>query len=493
MAQSIATRTAALIAAIVLAAIVLAVVGTMALSGREVLDRAGGRAGTRTTTLTLAQGNEAPPAQLVQFAEAVAKSSDGALTVKFQNAWHKGDPGGEVETIADVKANVVDLGYVGARAFDRVGIRSFQALLAPMLVDSQELQRKVFEAGIPQAMLGGLKGHGLVGVAVLPGPMRKMLSKGEPFTAPSAFAGKMVGIQESGVATETFKALGAKPTTLPGGGDISTVDGIEGQLSAIRGNHYDDMGGKNVVGNLNLWPRPLVVFTSAATYTHLNDAQRTALKDASAASLEPALDASRAEDTDPVAAMCHSSLRFVDATPQQLTALQKAVAPVYQGISTDAASAARLGQIRRLKSQLQAPADTVNCDGVAPATAQPGALPNGSYWTVMPKKAWRDCGGQIPDRQLLQLVIDDDTAKLFSYDGPTIHGSREIGFSASMSTFRDTLSLTEEQSDPLVFNYTFDGHTLRLSNLRPQPHFQRGDSEYCLHNTVWTSFPWVRK
>lgn len=191
--------------------------------------------------------------------------------------------------------------------------------------------------------------------------------------------------------------------------------------------------------------------------------------------------------------MCHSSLRFVDATPQQLTALQKAVAPVYQGISTDAASAARLGQIRRLKSQLQAPADTVNCDGVAPATAQPGALPNGSYWTVMPKKAWRDCGGQIPDRQLLELVIDDDTAKLFSYDGPTTHGSREIGFSATMSTFRDTLSLTEEQSDPLVFNYTFDGHTLTLSNLRPQPHFQRGDSEYCLHNTVWTSFPWVRK
>ena len=45
------------------------------------------------------------------------------------------------------------MAWVGARAFDRLGIAAFQPLLAPLLVDSHDLQDAVFHAGIPQRML----------------------------------------------------------------------------------------------------------------------------------------------------------------------------------------------------------------------------------------------------------------------------------------------------------------------------------------------------
>ena len=57
--------------------------------------------------------------------------------------------------IEDVQAGKVDMGWVGARAFDAVGVTSFQALVAPFLVDSYELQDRVFQAGIPAADAAG--------------------------------------------------------------------------------------------------------------------------------------------------------------------------------------------------------------------------------------------------------------------------------------------------------------------------------------------------
>ncbi len=104
----------------------------------------------------------------------------------------------------------VDMAWVGARAFDTAGVTSFQALLAPMLIDSQDLQGAVFEAGIPEAMLAGLEDIGLAGIGVLPGPMRKILGIDDSFVVPADFRGAVVGIQQSGVAELTMAALGAE-------------------------------------------------------------------------------------------------------------------------------------------------------------------------------------------------------------------------------------------------------------------------------------------
>lgn len=460
-------------------------IAPMLLGGCGAVDRAGGRAGQDTTTLTLAQPNTAPPAVMLQFADEVYARSRGALRIRFKNARHHADTDAEAETIAEVQAGTFDIGGVGARAFDQVGVTSFQALLAPMLIDSQALQRRVFESGIPKAMMAGLRAQHLVGVAVFPGPLRKLMSKGRPLTSPGAFAGKNIGVQESAVARETFSMLGATPTALAGGGEIDAIDGADQQLSSILGNLYVDKGARNVVGNINMWPRPLVLFMNADAYAGLDDSQRGVLADAYAATLSPALDAARAEDTNPVASLCTAGLRMVNARPAQVTALSRAVAPVYDKIATHQASAGWLARIRELKAELDAPPDTASCAASAKTDTHPGGLPDGTYRTVLARRDYHGCENEeVPARQLLEAVVHGDSLKLYTYRGATPDGPREIGFSATYSTFRDTLEMNEV-GIPLVFEYTFDGHALVLSDLRPHP-------EHCLHAAVWTSHPWLR-
>src|SRR4029453_1985725 len=91
---------------------------------------------------------------------------------------------------------------------------AFQALLAPMLVDSYDLQAKVFEEGIPEEMLAGVSDLGVSGGAVLPGPMGKVLGFPKPFRAPHDFRGTVVGMQSSALSQQSLEALGA--TTKPG-------------------------------------------------------------------------------------------------------------------------------------------------------------------------------------------------------------------------------------------------------------------------------------
>ena len=141
---------------------------------------------------------------------------------------------------------------------------SFQALVAPLLIDNLELQGKVFDAGIPQEMLSGLGKLDLVGIGVLPGPMRKVLGIRKPFTKPADFTGAVVGIQDSGVADQTFHTLGATAKPVPASTKLDGLDAYDQQLSSIQGNHYASKA-KYVTGNLNLWPRPLVIIANHAS------------------------------------------------------------------------------------------------------------------------------------------------------------------------------------------------------------------------------------
>jgi hypothetical protein len=52
-------------------------------------------------------------------------------------------------------------------AYDTVGIDSFQALLAPSLIDNPTLERRVLESDLAAEMLAGTSKLGLVGLAML--------------------------------------------------------------------------------------------------------------------------------------------------------------------------------------------------------------------------------------------------------------------------------------------------------------------------------------
>src|SRR5262245_11979231 len=99
-------------------------------------DKAGGGGDAEATVLTFALITGSPPRQLESWAQSLADESNGNITVDFQPGWRDGETDFEQGTITDIQSGKVDMGWVGARVFDRVGVNSFQALLAPLLVDS---------------------------------------------------------------------------------------------------------------------------------------------------------------------------------------------------------------------------------------------------------------------------------------------------------------------------------------------------------------------
>ena len=201
-------------------------------------DRAGGTGAPQSVVLKMAQANDAPPDQLATWANEVATRSNGTLRIEFVNLWREGETNFEQGIIKDVQSGQADLAWAGARAFDSVGVTTFQPVLAPLLVDSEDLQGAVFKAGIPAQMLRGLDDLHVTGLGVLPGPLRKIMGLNRAFVRPTDFSGTVVGIQASTVATEVFGVLGATVRNLPVGAALDGLDAIEMQLSSIAGNHY---------------------------------------------------------------------------------------------------------------------------------------------------------------------------------------------------------------------------------------------------------------
>src|SRR5262249_55630437 len=101
------------------------------------------------------------------FVRRVGTLSGGALRVTMRDSWGGYAPDAEARLVGAVGAGTVDVGGAGSRVFDTVGIRSWQALSAPMLIDSYPLENAVLRSGMPGRMLAGLPKIGVAGVGVL--------------------------------------------------------------------------------------------------------------------------------------------------------------------------------------------------------------------------------------------------------------------------------------------------------------------------------------
>jgi TRAP-type C4-dicarboxylate transport system substrate-binding protein len=260
-------------------------------------DRAGGAPAPEPRVLTLANAF-GDSGELEGFIQQVDRLSNGTLRIEVQDSWRDGEATAEQQLIVDVRAGAADLGAAPSRAWDSLGVRSVRALHAPLLVDSYALQQRVVEGPLVTDMLKGLEPLGLAGLGVLPGPMRKPLGVTRPLAKPADYKGLAFGIQRSGVADATFRALGATPVPFPADGAIMRFGAIEQQLHAIDGNRYADSA-KYLTANVNLWPRPLVLFANQAAFDALTANQQDLLRRAVAAATPAQTARHRLETANP--------------------------------------------------------------------------------------------------------------------------------------------------------------------------------------------------
>jgi TRAP-type C4-dicarboxylate transport system substrate-binding protein len=320
-------------------------VGATACSGSDA-DKAGGTRARAPVVLTLAAHDELY-AQAT-FAAAVERLSGGSMRIRIVEDPRDEQSDYERGIVRGVRSGKAQLGLVGARVWDTMGVTSFQALLAPMLVDSLTLERRALESPLAARALDGVERAGVVGVALLPGTLRRPLGFSRALIRPEDYEGTTVGIRPGGVAKATFAALGAEAKgSVPG--EVAGLDGTELDLSTIAINGQDE-DKATLTENVVLWPRVQTVFANHAAFGALTLAQRQILRRAGRTALGLELARVERDERSALSDVCRRGrLRFVTASPSDRAALRQAVQPVYDALEQTAQTKRWLGEIAAMR------------------------------------------------------------------------------------------------------------------------------------------------
>jgi len=397
-------------------------------------DKAGGPQARKPVVLTLANflGDSG---DLEGFAGQVQRLSAGALRIDIESRWRQHQVNFETGLIGDVQAGKADLGAVGAEAWALVGVNDFRALNAPLLIDSYTLQARVLRSPIIGQMLGGLRPAGLTGIGVLPGPLRKPLGITRPLLSPSDYAGLTIGTQESRVADATMRALGARPVWFGSEAPVARLGGIEQQVSQIQDTGYDQAG-KYLTANVSLWPRPLVLFANGKAWAALTPDQRAVLRQAVTADLTAETQVVRDNEQIDTAILCRRGVRFLTAAPADLTALRRAVRPVYHQLERDPQTRGYLQQIEAMGKGVSAqPAP--GCAQIPQLAGTAGPLDGVWQFTSTPanlRAIGTPQGDIVPenygtytiviDRGRFAFTQEDRRACTWGYGTFTVHGNQ---------------------------------------------------------------------
>jgi TRAP-type C4-dicarboxylate transport system substrate-binding protein len=328
-----------------LAALALACAGCLG-SGAT---KAGGTATPKAVVLTIE--NPDPGADdIAEYVETVERLSHGSIRFDIHStSLQPGPVNYDRRVIADVRSGRMDAGKIAARTLDTVGVPDFQALVAPFLIDSLTLEQKVLASDLPARMLPAVSRLGVVGVALLPGAIRRPFGRRRAFMSLTDFRGARIGIRPSEVAAATFRALGGAGVPYPVG-HLAGLDGAELDPGTLVNNAFE-LPGSSLTANVGLWPRPLVIVMRRRAYDGLAAAQRQVLSRAARAALATAIARLRADRVKDMRILCGRHLRIVRATPAAIAALHAAVQPVYGAVERDQGTKAAIGDIESLKRE----------------------------------------------------------------------------------------------------------------------------------------------
>ena len=339
--------------------LVVVVAGVAAGCGSAV-DKAGDSPPAKARVLTLVAHSD-DEQEWKPFAAAVERLSHGALRIKVLQNWRDtgtvADITSERGIVSDVRDGRVQLGVVGARVWDTLGVDNFQALIAPFLIDSVQLERRALQTAFAPQALASVRREGVVGIALLPGRLRRPLGVHRRLVAATDYRGAQIGIRPSRIASLTFRDLGGRPIAyIPG--DLSPFGGSELDPYTVMAEGFDSYS-REMTGNVVLWPKPWTFVMNRGAFDRLTRSQRQMLLEAGREAFAGEV-AQVAHDTRAaISTLCHGRLPFAMASSTDRTALREAVRPVYARIERNRFTRRWIAEIQRLKAST--PPDIARC------------------------------------------------------------------------------------------------------------------------------------
>ena len=467
-------------------AVIAAVVAGGCSGGGGTDDKAGGSGEPVVLRMANAYGDLDVVPAVQYFVSRIKERSGGNVRIQVASTWGDYADDAEQQVVRAVAAGKADLGWAGARVFDTMGVTSFQALQAPMLIDSYALERAVVASDMPGQMLQGLTKVGVRGLGVLADGLRKPIAVKHPMLGVGDWRGISFGTLKSAGQAQAIRSLGATPMevfrrsrneALKDG----KLQGLEMDLLVYERNAMAQPA-PYVTSNVTLWPQVDVLFANPGRLGALTGQQRGWLQQAAqdAAGRSPGL-ADR--DAQSLKNACQSGARFANASQADLAALRNAFAPVYASLEQDPVTKAFIQRIQALKrsTPVEAPlAIPAGCTGKAPAhpAASTGTAPadlNGTYRYLLTKEDARKVGD--PEADEFPFLA---TVKL--HDGQVEGGC--FGQGATYAVDGDRIRFeSPAYGYSLTFTFAVDGKG--NLHLTPVPPMDKGDAFQCSYK-AWT-------
>jgi TRAP-type C4-dicarboxylate transport system substrate-binding protein len=299
------------------------------------------------------------PSGTDRYFDEVERLSGGTVSIELGSFERDGDPQAEQTMLDDVRDGVVDVAILAPQFFSTIGIDRVAALAPPMLIDSYDLQREVFTRGLPDRLLGGLDDLGVVGVAVLPGPLQKVVGFDRTFRTLDDFDRTVVSAGV-GMGEDVVSALGATSQPWVGGSPFTGFGGVVFTVGGMWGRHAE-LEAEAATGNLNLFAVPRIVIFNPDTFASLDADQQAAFRDAGPVAVDAVIESAIAGQADALASLCAGGLEFVTMDVDDLAAIRAALEPVYTDLTADPEVAAYVDEVEQLKSELGIEPDSATC------------------------------------------------------------------------------------------------------------------------------------
>ena len=373
-------------------------------------DKVGGSNGPLVLRLGSNDAADEPDTPLVEyFARQVEKLSGGKLRVRvILQAAGDTKPDTEARIAKKVRGGELDLGWIGARAWDQLGLRSFQALQAPFLIDNYAVLDRVTTGPLATEMLAGLKGENIVGLALVPELLRHPVGGRHPLVTPSEFARARLRDWPSRVTDSLLRALGATPVHV-GNAEVPSAS-ASGRMNATEASFGNAPSDGIVTANVTFFGKALTLFAGRRSFASLTPAQQAILRAAARRTLHHAADhpvpSALAFEGVLARQYCRHAGHVAFASSRDIEALAHAVRPVLAALERDAQTKRLIGEIRELKASLPPPpriAVPSNClwmrQAPRPAAAterSPSAL-NGTYRWLLTESMARSFGSPATD------------------------------------------------------------------------------------------------
>ena len=468
-------------------AVMAAIVAGGCSGGEPTAGKAGGAAAPLVLHMVSAFGDLNAVPGVEYFVSQVTERSGGALSIEVTNAYGDYANDAEQQVVQAVSGGKSDLGWAAARVFDTMGVTSFQALQAPMLIDSYSLEQAVLASSIPDQMLQGLDKVGVHGLGVLADGLRKPAAVKHPLLAAADWRGITFGIVKSEGHAQAIQALGANPKEVQRRSRTKALSAreIQGFDTTLLNYGGDGLAqaAPYATANVNLWPQMDVLLGNPERLAELSDQQRGWLEEAAQAAAERSVELVD-RDAENLKKACQVGARFANASEEDLAALRGGFATVYTSLEQDVQTKAFIQQIQELKQSTPADGPLAipdGCGGKAAAQADAKAATasgelNGTYRHRLTKEDALRAGDT--EDQPFPIV---DTIRL--RDGQVKGGCWADGGNYTLSGNRITL-IQAMDGTTQSFTFAVDGQgNLHLTPVQPM---DPGDAFQCAHN------PWIK-